>query len=239
MLAIMNPLTISGDEPQSSVAEAIKAVNYVLQVATRITIGLSEAARKAREQGTIIKQITDVSEDYLNRDFSVDDLNRINERTEAAADKAMVSTPYGTDVTMSLRGQDALALHPLARRGGLPDYPEVAMIGWGYVLREPLRYTVKVGKVVDISGSPEEAKRLKKIASIDEGASNIAELAIGTSHTIAGLILGTRLNAARVGNVHIAIGGNNWSKIHLDNIMTRLTVHLDDACILNDGVLQI
>ena len=49
VLAIINPLTIAGDKPPSSVARAMKGVNYVLQVAASVGVGHSEAAKEARD----------------------------------------------------------------------------------------------------------------------------------------------------------------------------------------------
>ena len=267
VLSIIKPLEIAGDELPAAVAEAMKAVDCVLWVSTRIGIGHSKAAKDARDSGVAIKQMNEVPEGYLDREFSAEEIYRLKERTEkvsaklAAAEAVALTTPYGTNITMSLKGRDAIAINPLGR-GMLPDYGEaaitpvegtaegvivvdLAMIGWGYVLREPLRYTVKAGKVVAITGPQEEAERLSQIAGTDEGANNIAELAIGTSTTIAGPILGTRWDAGRLGYVHIAmgrntdIGGKTWSKIHIDGIMTRATMHLDGVCVLKDGVLKI
>jgi len=110
------------------------------------------------------------------------------------------------------------------------------------VFKQPIRCVVKSGKVVEIDGG-EDAERLRKIAATDENASNIAELGIGTSHTIPRIFRATRRDGAIAGTLHIAIGRNNdiggttWSQVHHDGLMDRPTVKLDGEVVLRDGVL--
>ena len=211
----------------------------------------------------------EISEDELLRDISAADIMLICDNTEKLAQRftqaksARVTSLAGTNITMSLEGRQGLAVHPMARRHStVPDYAEATispvegtaegvivvdaeMIGWGFLLREPLRLDVRAGRVVDISGPEEEAERLKKIAATDENANNIAEFAIGTSHLISKKLRGTRRDAGVAGMVHIAlgrndgIGGATWSNIHIDGVLTGASVELDGKQILRNGVLQI
>jgi leucyl aminopeptidase (aminopeptidase T) len=118
---------------------------------------------------------------------------------------------------------------------------DLTMRGWGYLLRDPLRYAVKAGKVVEVFGSTEDADRLRKICGADEHAANIAELGIGTSHIIPKALLGTNRDFGRMGTAHIGIGRNNdiggktWSRIHLDGLMSHATIELDNHCVLRGG----
>jgi len=72
-----------------------------------------------------------------------------------------------------------------------------------------------------------------------------AELGIGTSHTISKHLTGSVWEYALLGTVHIAvgrnndIGGNTWSHIHKDILMTKPTVELDGKKILESGKLLI
>jgi leucyl aminopeptidase (aminopeptidase T) len=267
-LAIVKPAEIAGDEVPSSIGSAMQSVDRVLMLTSKITLGHSLAAKAARDKGVKIQQMNDIPPGYLEREFKLEDLQKIQETTEkvaaklTAADSVRLTTTYGTDVTMSIKGRTGLCLNALAGRGSLPDYAEapispvegtaegtividMAVLGWGYVLREPLKYTVKQGKVIDISGPSEEVGRMKKILATDEGANNIAELAVGTSHTIAGPVIGSRWDAARLGNVHIGlgrsvdIGGKSQSRIHIDGVMTHATLLLDGVALVKDGALQL
>ena len=86
-------------------------------------------------------------------------------------------------------------------------------------------------------------ERYRRLASTDENASTIAELGIGTSHTIEKKYLTTRYSGGMAGYVHIAIGRNNdiggqtWSGIHADGLLNRPTVMLDEETVVKDGRL--
>jgi leucyl aminopeptidase (aminopeptidase T) len=201
------------------------------------------------------------------RDITSADIELIKNRTLQLSQKlteakrARVTSPAGTDITMSLEGRQSLAIHPLSELlGGLPDYAEAAIapvegtaeghlvidvgfLGWDYLFKEPLRCVVKSGRVVDVSGREEDANKLRKIITSDENASNIAELGIGTSHTIPRQYRATRRDGAVSGNIHIAVGRNNdmggqtWSGVHHDGIVDRPTVELDGAVVVRNGAL--
>jgi len=102
---------------------------------------------------------------------------------------------------------------------------------------------VRSGKVVEVKSGDEDAERYRRLAATDENASTIAELGIGTSHTIEKKYLTTRYSGGMAGYVHIAIGRNNdiggktWSGIHADGLLNRPTVMLDEETVVKDGVL--
>ena len=121
---------------------------------------------------------------------------------------------------------------------------------WEYVLRTPIRFKIKKGRVQVESISSdvaEEAERFKEIVLIDENAGNCAaELGIGTNHLVPWHLHGDAMrDYAMAGNTHIAVGRNNdiggetWSRIHNDVLMTRATVTLDDVCVVENGELNI
>ena len=99
--------------------------------------------------------------------------------------------------------------------------------------------------MVDISGDTNESETLRRIASTDENASNIAEFAIGTSHIIPRVLRGMRRDAGILGMVHIAIGrsddigGATFSKIHIDGLLSRSTVDLDGVRLVENEVLKV
>jgi leucyl aminopeptidase (aminopeptidase T) len=154
-------------------------------------------------------------------------------------------------------------IHPLSPVvAGLPNYAEAAIsplegtaegeivvdmafIDWSCLLREPMHLTVEGGRVVDVKGYKPEVEKLKAVLDKYENASNIAELGIGTSHTTPLPIYGTRRDAARIGTVHFAlgrnndIGGNTWSEIHWDALMSQATVELDGKAVLKNGEMMI
>jgi 2,5-dihydroxypyridine 5,6-dioxygenase len=272
MIAIMEPRTHYGHEPPKPIAEAMQLVDVVFYVAETYDITHTDAAKRAREKG--IKTalcIAHISEDYFERDISVDDLQRIKETTERVAEiesravEARITSPYGTDIRMSLEARPGLALHPLSGAALIvvPDYAEAAVSpvegstegklvvdasvqGWNFLLREPLTLAVSNGRITEVSGPEEYVQRLKKLLATDDNAVNCAaELGISTSHTIPKDLKGGVWDYGMAGTIHIAtgrnndIGGDTFSKIHIDFLLTKSTVWLDDLCVLKGGELQI
>lgn len=258
-----------GTEPPKPVAAAMKAADSALYISDKFGIGQTSARQEATAVGLRWFNMMGMSEDDLARDISAADIMLVRDNTEKLAERltqaksAKVTSAAGTSLTMSLEGRQGLAVHPMS--GNLialvPDYGEATIapvegtaegviivdaeiIGWGFVLTEPLRLSVRAGRVVDISGPAEDAERLRQLAAADENANNIAEFAMGTSHLVSNL-RGTRRDAGIAGTVHIAIGRNDTiggvtqSSIHVDGLLTRVSVELDGKQVLRDGVFQV
>jgi leucyl aminopeptidase (aminopeptidase T) len=267
ILAIIKMRPGAASEPPDAIAAAMKNVDVMMYITNRHGMAHTNARKEATAAGVRTYQMVAVPEDYLLRDITSGDIETIKDCTLKFAEKltsarrARVTSLVGTDITMSIEGRQSLAIHPLSEVvGGLPDYAEAAVapvegtaegrlvidigfLGWEYVFKEPLRCLVKSGRVVDVSGFEEDVKRLRKIMASDENASNIAELGIGTSHTIPRVYRATRRDGAMSGNVHIAVGRNNdiggqtWSGVHHDGLISRPTVELDGETVVKDGEL--
>ena len=269
VLAIMRPKEIPGYEPPHAIAVAMKSVNVAILLFGRSGIGHTNARKEATAAGVRVYGVSEYPHDRFQHEITSADMEQIMKRTERLAQKltnarhVRLTTPSGTDIVMSLDGRKGLGLHPLWGEGlaSLPDYAEAAIApvegtaegtlvidlwvgGWGYPLKEPIRCVVRSGRVVDVSGD-EDAEKYRRLLATDENASNIAELGIGTSHTIERKYLTTRIGGGMAGYVHIAIGRNNdiggqtWSGIHVDGLLNRPTVVLDEETVLKDGTLMI
>ena len=271
IVTIMEPRTHYGHEPPRPIAEAMKLVDIVFNVAETYDITHTDAAKRAREKG--IKNvlcIAHISEDYLEREISADDLQKIKETTDriagiaSRAENARITSPYGTDISLSLKGRPGLSVNPLSGAAVIvvPDYAEAAISpvegstegtlvvdasvqGWNFLLREPIKLILKAGRIEEVSGPDEYVQRLKKLLATDENAVNCAaELGISTSHTIPKDLKGGVWDYGRAGTIHIAtgrnndIGGQTFSQIHLDLLLTKTTVWLDDVCVVKDGEIQ-
>ena len=266
VLAAMKPREISGQEPPQAIAAAMKSVNVVIYITNKYGIGHTNARKEATAAGVRTYSMVQVPEDYFKKDITSDDIEKIKERTDKLAQKltkarsVRVTAPAGTDITIGLEGRQGLGLQPQWEvLGGLPDYAEAAIapvegtaegtividisvLGWNYLFREPVKCVVKSGRVVEISGG-EDAEKLRRVLSRDENASNIAELGLGTSHTIPRTYQGTRRDGGVSGNVHIGfgrsndIGGQTWSQIHQDGLIDCPTVELDGKVVIKDGVI--
>ena len=271
VIAIMEPRTHYGHEPPRSIAEAMLAADLIFYLAETYDITHTDAAKRAREKGIkSVLTISHISEDYFDREISLDDLNKIKQRSdhlaemESRANEARVTSPYGTNIRMSLKGRKGLSIHPLSGAAivVVPDYAEAAISpvegstegvlvvdasvqGWNFLLREPLRLVIKSGRVTEVLGPEEYVARLKRLLAMDENASNCAaELGISTSHTIPKDLRGGVWDYGIAGTIHIAagrnndIGGQTFSQVHIDLLLTKATVWLDDLCVLENGELK-
>jgi leucyl aminopeptidase (aminopeptidase T) len=175
-----------------------------------------------------------------------------------------VTTPAGTDFTVSIEGRPALEITPKKRRGQmmgpLPLWAEVAfaavedfthgvavvdgvMLGIGLPgqVEEPIHWTLEGGRCVAIEGGS-EATRLREAIQGVAGADTIGEFAFGVSDKAP---FGTPSEKGRVGTVHLALGdnhnaypgGKNVSVLHLDGVFLNATMQIvdDGTYILRDG----
>ena len=207
---------------------------------------------------------------YIKYDITENDIFQITELTEKLAEiltngsEARITTQEGTDVVMSIKDRIAA---PLRVRhivpgawGAVPDYAEAAIapvegtaqgeaiiniffenVG---VIKNPVIWTIENGRVVKVDGK-EEAKKIREIIkAADENGNNIAELGIGTNHTLKQLT-GTIGDKMMIGTAHLAIGkninigGQTYSNIHHDGVMKSVTIDIDGEKILKDGTIII
>jgi aminopeptidase len=115
-----------------------------------------------------------------------------------------------------------------------------SMVGIGK-LESPLHFIVKDGKLQSVTGDQSE-----KLAILTKNDHNrtVAELGIGTNE--AAILNGIILEDEKVyGTVHVAFGtnnsfgGTNKADCHMDGIILKPTLYLDDTLVIKDGVFQI
>ncbi|RMD67359.1 leucyl aminopeptidase [Candidatus Parcubacteria bacterium] len=109
---------------------------------------------------------------------------------------------------------------------------------------QPIRLHVEQGRVRTIEGQGEAANRLRRILEEIENADNIAEVGIGLNPLCARNGDFEDEKKAR-GNVHIALGdnifygGQTQSDIHMDMVLYRPTVWLDETLVVKDGHIRL
>jgi leucyl aminopeptidase (aminopeptidase T) len=270
---VMEPRTHVGHEPPKIIADAMKGVDVIFEIFEKFTIVHTTATKEAVKAGVrYVFTTTANGEDYLRKKISFEDYRIIAERTNklskmlSQASVAKLTTPCGTNVTLGLKGRKSLALHPLSDVPTtlLPDYAEATICpvegttegvvvvdatvqGWGYLLREPIRFSVRKGRVEKILGGlPEDIRKFRKIISMDKNANTCAaEMGFGTSHTVPKNLSGKLWDDALLGTVHLAVGRNNdiggktLSAIHNDLLMTQPSLELDGVRVLEKGRFQI
>jgi leucyl aminopeptidase (aminopeptidase T) len=180
------------------------------------------------------------------------------------AERIKVTAPSGTDIEASIKGRrinvDNGLCHEPGKAIGIPIMEvnaapiehttngkiviDTSMSFLG-ILREKITLTVKDGYIQKIEGG-EEAQKMKDIleSKNDPNVYVIAEIAIGLNPKaeIKGIlaedegVLGTMHFG--IGN-NITLGGMNKASLHMDVIINRPTMLLDEVLLTKDGKLQV
>ncbi len=256
-----------GEEPPEPVARIMQAVDVVLAPTSR-SLSHTLARREANAQGARIASMPGITKDSVIRTLTAD-YRRIAVLSERLAEilsqgnSARITTPRGTDITMSLEARigrpDTGIYHMAGDFGNLPAgeafiapvegtaegvlVVDGAMSGVG-ALEDAIRMRVESGYVKEITGAQGARILEESIAHLGKPARNIAELGVGTNDRA--IITGKVLEDEKVlGTVHVALGNNIGFggtcdvPIHLDGIILQPTLVIDDRVVIKDGVLQV
>ncbi len=218
-------------------------------------------------------KIGSIEEGMADWDLTEDDILETVARTEklmAALDGVewvRVTNPAGTDVKVCIKDRPALKVVPIKGAGEMmgpvPLWGEVAyaavedktegiivvdgiMLGVGVFgsLSEPIKWVIKDGRAVEISGGV-EAERLKAVvAGSDENANVVAEFAMGTSTKSPS---GSASEKGLLGTIHFALGdnahcypgGQSHSALHLDGCLRNISLEAEGRMLIKDGALVI
>ena len=264
VMTVMRPRTQHGQEVPEAIASAMAEADLVFQVVTH-AMTHTDATQHALQSGARVMVLRGVTEDLMLNGAINADYQSIGKRCAQLIDlmtragRVSVRTPQGTALVMDLAGRTPKALDGMLKGPGtfaaIPDgetaispvegttegtlVVENTMDGLG-LLDQPIRMSVIAGQVVSIEGGS-SAKRLQRILdAADEGATNIAEFAIGTNPK-ARLVGNMAEDKKLEGSVHIAIGDNHvlggtvTSDIHFDGLLLKPTVEMDGQIVLDKG----
>ncbi len=261
------PRKIHSEEPPRAVAELMKSVDVVLAPTTK-SLTHTDARREACSRGARIATLPGITEEIMTRTLDAD-YQRIAQRSRKIASvltkarRIQVTTPGGTDITMSVEGREGFAdtglYHQRGDFGNLPAgeaflAPEegssqgvilvdgaIADLG---LLKENIRLVVKDGFVTEILGQTEAEELKAQLAPLGKLAYNIAELGIGTNDKA--ILTGNVLEDEKaIGTVHLALGDNAsmggkiTAPVHIDGILLRPTLKADGETIIEDGKLLV
>jgi leucyl aminopeptidase (aminopeptidase T) len=251
-------------EPPQEVVDLMLSSDVILAVLELKYLQLfahMNARATATEKGARVGLIP-----FILWDITEEDVLRIKNLTEKLAGimgkgkDAHISTALGTDVTMSIKGRPIQQLKAVFTNpgewGAVPFYAEAAVApiegttqGKAVVdtfmerigaIKQPMEWTIKDGKLVEIEGG-KEAEMLKQIIrEADKNATNIAELGVGTNHIFKNFT-GTIGDKMVLGTIHLAIGksinigGKIMSNIHHDAVISKATLEIDGRKILDNG----
>lgn len=251
-------------EPPEEVSKMMLKSDVVMAVLPYSTIQLflhMNARRAATDVGARVGGVP-----YIKPDITKEDVFEITELTEKLSDiltngnEARIFTKLGTDITLSIKDRVSAPLrvrHAVPGAwGAVPEYAEAAiapvegtaqgiwiidtMFEKVGAIKTPVKVTVENGRAIKIEGAEEAAKIRAIIEAADQNGNNIAELGIGTNHTLKN-ITGTIGDKMMKGTAHLAvgkninIGGQTYSDIHHDGVMKEVTIEIDGEKIIKDG----
>ena len=109
---------------------------------------------------------------------------------------------------------------------------------------EPIHMTIRESRIVSVdSGDPRIATRIQQLIDTVENADNIAEIGLGLNP--ASLLNGDFQEEKKArGTCHIALGddlyydGNHKCDVHIDMIMYKPTVLMDDIVVVDTGEVK-
>lgn len=269
---MMMPRERDGQEPPKTIAAAMKESDaFIGAVFTSITH--THAVKDACAAGSRGVMLTQFSEEQMitggvHANFYEAAANcKKVAAAMAGAEVITITTPMGTNLTVSGKGRRGNALTGLVAPGEFGPVPtieanvspvegsangvivadaSIPYIGIG-LLKTPVKVEVKNGYIIpeSIVGG-EEAKKLAMdwINKNDSQVYNIAEVGVGLNPECK--FTGSMLEDEGVyGSLHIGVGTNITlggvikAACHYDLIMTQPTLTADSVVILKDGKLMI
>jgi leucyl aminopeptidase (aminopeptidase T) len=255
-----------GEEPPAAIADAILGADACF-APTATSLSHTRARRAATARGMRFASLPGVTEAMFERAIPVDYEFVTGAGTAIAelitrADTVRITSPQGTDVTLSVRGRDGRNddgdLQAPGAFGNLPAgegyVAPVEVEGDGVIvfdgsvagfgpLDEPLEVEISRGQLVSAAGPA--ARWLE--ATLDAGGPGgrgVAELGIGTNP--AAVLSGIVLEDEKIcGTAHIAfgssagIGGVVQAAVHIDALMLEPTVEIAGETVARGGRLLV
>ncbi len=269
-IATMTTRRRDGAEPPAPVAAAMGAADVVF-TPVAVSITHTAAIRDACAAGTRAVVLTGFTPTMMRGGGLEADFQALKPVCEGVAgyfergSAVRVTTPAGTDVTLSIAGRTGIAKTCIVGPGEFSPVPDIEAtvspvegsargvivadasipyLGIG-VLREPVRFLVKDGLIVEVEGG-EVATRLRDAWAEmnDPNVYNVAELGIGLNPACR--LTGEMLEDEGCwGTVHfgtgtsITLGGIVKAACHYDLLMHQTTIAVDGEVILEAGELRV
>jgi aminopeptidase len=259
---------VSGEEPPKIIAELMQKFDIVFCPTTK-SLTHTNARRAASKKGVRIATLPGITKEIMIRGLNADykKIDSLSMKLKAVLEKGKnirVTTSAGTYISFSINGRKSFASkgihHKKGESGNLPTgetflapvegttngvfIVDGSMAGLGLIKSAKIKIEVKNGFATKISGGPLAKKLVKMLDKVGSNARNIAEFGIGTNDSarLSGIILE---DEKVMGTVHIALG-NNISMggkvnvpIHLDGVIKKPTVYLDNKLLMSNGKLLV
>lgn len=268
LIIVMPEGTITGEEPPSPVAAAMKEADVVL-CPTAKSLTHTNARIEAARTGSRVITMPGITPAMMMQGAACADYARVEALTKTITDMLSHANVAriekdGHVLELDLSGRRGIASPGVYREpGACGNFPsgeayiaprengssgtmaiDGSMVGVG-VLDNPLVVTVESGRLVMVEGENDNGAYANQLAVLLEKPENgvVAELGIGTNE--AALLCGIILEDEKLyGTVHIAFGtntsfgGENKADCHYDGIILKPTLYLDDRCVIDRGVFQ-
>ena len=261
LLMSMHVRKVSGEEPPAAVSAAMLHADVII-CPTEESLTHTHAKTMALQHGARIGTMPGITKEMFTQGAITADFNQVETRTLELTEmltRAKKATIYKEECRLDFdlhgrSGVPSTGIYKLPGTGGnLPSgeayiapietatcgqmWIDGSMVGIG-TLAEPLWLDIKAGELQRIEG-----KNSEMLGILFERKENriVAELGIGTNEKA--LLCGNTLEDEKVyGTVHIAFGTNtsfgglNKADCHLDGIILKPTLYLDDKLIIKEGV---
>ena len=261
LYVVMKPRSRHGEEPPDAILEMMKRVDVII-APTRFSLTHTQARKIANRMGARIATMPGITEEMMSKGGMTADFKEVERSIRKLAKHlkgktAHLTTPLGTDLEMKLNPkkwifQDTgickkpgLYINLPAGEVFIPPNEGTAngtlFIDGAFPekLDKPVEVEIKDGMAEKFKGASKVQKALDKQG---KKARNVAELGIGMNPKAK--IIGNVLEDEKVlGTVHIAFGDNSTfggkvkCGIHVDGIITKPTLEIDDVVVLNKGKL--
>ncbi len=262
VVMVFVPRERDGDEPPDLAAAVMESADLII-LATRKSLTHTHARRAANRTGARVISIPGVTEDMLDHGGLAADWGEIHElvrrvaRRLRAAESVHVSSPAGTDLAFSVDAREWIAEDTglCSRRGGFTTLPAgelfvapvessaegrlVADVWFDEPLLEPVTAALKDGHATKIVGAPKavhamnlggrEARTLGRF-----GFGLNARARASGPHVEAEKALG----CASLGfGDNVAFGGRNACGVHVECILSEVSVEVDGKTVIEKGHL--
>ncbi len=265
VLVQISPRKQNGNEPPSPTGPWFGQFDVAVMPTSK-SLSHTQARRKACEKGTRIATLPGITEDVFVRTMKTDweKLGIVTRKIAgqlSSASTVKIVTKAGTNLQFKTGGRQAKAddgrIIFKGAFGNLPageaymapleDTAEGTLVidgtfPLGGLLDTPMVVTIKRGKVTGLEDHPRKQELEDLFEKYGTQARNIAEFGVGTLSSAK--MSGNTLEDEKVkGTIHIAFGDNASMggtvkvPIHLDGIVKKPLVWLDDVLWMKDGAV--
>lgn len=264
LMIVMQPRKISGEEPPAPVAKAMEEADVVI-CPTESSLTHTQAKINAVKNGARVATMPGITPEMFAQGAITADYQEVEKLTLKITDlltkgETARIVKNGYVLTLSIRGRNGIASTGVYNKpgmsGNLPSGEayiapvegtaqgemmiDGSMVGIGK-LEEPLYVKIENGNLVEVKGKNADAVQ---ILLENERNSNVGELGIGTNSKAQ--LCGIILEDEKVyGTVHIAFGTNTSfggavkADCHLDGVILKPDLFIDDVLVVRDGKILI